>query len=208
MSDPLRTNPTNHSQASIDSDTERDAKIESLLLTGLDQYFGGRLRTSDRHLDARAVSRSKPRARARVHRARPQRDGRTAARVGRAASQRRGGVRAWRDRGGAPAVECRGPARRRSRCGAGVPHANRPHSRRDANGARGRGAPVEIAVPAAHGDVESVGAAVVERHVRGRPSSGSCGRRRDRAGSASRLDSRSEHRPSRALLPRGSCRSR
>ena len=39
MSDPLRTNPTNQTPASIDGDAERDAKIETLLIAGLDQYF-------------------------------------------------------------------------------------------------------------------------------------------------------------------------
>jgi tetratricopeptide (TPR) repeat protein len=38
MSDPLRTNPI-ESTASTDGDAERDAKIENLLLAGLDQYF-------------------------------------------------------------------------------------------------------------------------------------------------------------------------
>jgi hypothetical protein len=38
MSDPLRTNPI-ESTASVDGDAERDAKIENLLLAGLDQYF-------------------------------------------------------------------------------------------------------------------------------------------------------------------------
>ena len=40
MSDPLRTNP-NSSPASTDGDAERDAKIEHLLISGLDQYFAG-----------------------------------------------------------------------------------------------------------------------------------------------------------------------
>ena len=38
MSDPLRTNPI-ESAASTNGDAKRDAKIESLLLAGLDQYF-------------------------------------------------------------------------------------------------------------------------------------------------------------------------
>jgi hypothetical protein len=38
MSDPLRTNPID-STASTDGDADRDAKIEHLLLAGLDQYF-------------------------------------------------------------------------------------------------------------------------------------------------------------------------
>src|SRR5688572_21891503 len=38
MSDPLRTNPV-ESTASTDGAAERDAKIENLLLAGLDQYF-------------------------------------------------------------------------------------------------------------------------------------------------------------------------
>ena len=146
MSDPLRTNPTNESPASIDGDAERDAKIESLLHCGARSIFRRALRASHRHLDARAVSRSQSRAGTRVHRSRPQRDGRTAARVGRAAAQRRGGVRAGRDRGGAADAECRSAARRRSRCGARVSHAHRSHSRRDADGAGADGPAVETAV--------------------------------------------------------------
>ena len=39
MSDPLRSDPISASEHRGDSDSERDAKIESLLLTGLDHYF-------------------------------------------------------------------------------------------------------------------------------------------------------------------------
>ncbi len=40
MSDPLRTDPSR--QGEIELGVERDAKIEDLLLNGLDHYFGGR----------------------------------------------------------------------------------------------------------------------------------------------------------------------
>ena len=40
MSDPLRANlRIDHNPSSIDGGAERDAKIESLLLSGLDHYF-------------------------------------------------------------------------------------------------------------------------------------------------------------------------
>jgi len=71
MSDPLRTNPINHSPASTDGDTERDAKIESLLLAGLDQYFGGQYAQAiDIWTRALFLDRNHARARAYIERAR------------------------------------------------------------------------------------------------------------------------------------------
>jgi tetratricopeptide (TPR) repeat protein len=71
MSDPLRTNPTNESTPSIDSDAERDAKIESLLLAGLDQYFAADYAQAiDIWTRALFLDRSHARARAYIDRAR------------------------------------------------------------------------------------------------------------------------------------------
>lgn len=71
MSDPLRTNPTNHNPASIDGDAERDAKIESLLIAGLDQYFGAHYTQAiDIWTRALFLDRNHARARAYIDRAR------------------------------------------------------------------------------------------------------------------------------------------
>jgi tetratricopeptide (TPR) repeat protein len=71
MSDPLRTHPTNQSQASIDSDAGRDAKIENLLLAGLDQYFAGHYAQAiDIWTRALFLDRNHARARAYIERAR------------------------------------------------------------------------------------------------------------------------------------------
>ena len=71
MSDPLRTNPTNENTPSIDSDAERDAKIESLLLAGLDQYFAADYAQAiDIWTRALFLDRSHARARAYIDRAR------------------------------------------------------------------------------------------------------------------------------------------
>ena len=70
MSDPLRTNPTENT-ASTDGDAERDAKIESLLIAGLDQYFaGGYAQAIDIWTRALFLDRSHARARAYIERAR------------------------------------------------------------------------------------------------------------------------------------------
>ena len=71
MSDPLRTNPTNQTPASTDSDAERDAKIESLLLAGLDQYFAAHYAQAiDIWTRALFLDRNHARARAYIERAR------------------------------------------------------------------------------------------------------------------------------------------
>src|SRR5688572_9116096 len=70
MSDPLRTNPIENT-ASTDGDAERDAKIESLLLAGLDQYFAGDYAQAiDVWTRALFLDRSHARARAYIERAR------------------------------------------------------------------------------------------------------------------------------------------
>ena len=70
MSDPLRTRPS-ESPASTDSDAERDAKIENLLLSGLDQYFGGHYAQAiDIWTRALFLDRNHARARAYIERAR------------------------------------------------------------------------------------------------------------------------------------------
>ena len=70
MSDPLRTNPLNDNTPSID-DAERDAKIETLLLSGLDQYFaGGYAQAIDIWTRALFLDRTHARARAYIERAR------------------------------------------------------------------------------------------------------------------------------------------
>src|SRR5262245_44223143 len=71
MSDPLRTNPTNQSPASIDGDAERDAKIESLLIAGFDQYFSAHYTQAiDIWTRALFLDRNHARARAYIDRAR------------------------------------------------------------------------------------------------------------------------------------------
>jgi tetratricopeptide (TPR) repeat protein len=70
MSDPLRTNPIENT-ASTDGDAERDAKIESLLLAGLDQYFAANYAQAiDIWTRALFLDRSHARARAYIERAR------------------------------------------------------------------------------------------------------------------------------------------
>jgi tetratricopeptide (TPR) repeat protein len=70
MSDPLRTNPIDNT-ASTDGDAERDAKIESLLLAGLDQYFAANYTQAiDIWTRALFLDRSHARARAYIERAR------------------------------------------------------------------------------------------------------------------------------------------
>ena len=70
MSDPLRTNPTENT-ASTDGDAERDAKIESLLIAGLDQYFAADYAQAiDIWTRALFLDRSHARARAYIERAR------------------------------------------------------------------------------------------------------------------------------------------
>jgi tetratricopeptide (TPR) repeat protein len=71
MSDPLRTNAINENTPSIDSDAERDAKIESLLLSGLDQYFAADYAQAiDIWTRALFLDRNHARARAYIERAR------------------------------------------------------------------------------------------------------------------------------------------
>jgi tetratricopeptide (TPR) repeat protein len=71
MSDPLRTNPTNQTPASIDGDAERDAKIETLLIAGLDQYFAAHYAQAiDIWTRALFLDRNHARARAYIDRAR------------------------------------------------------------------------------------------------------------------------------------------
>jgi tetratricopeptide (TPR) repeat protein len=72
MSDPLRTGLTNdHKPSSIDGDAERDAKIESLLLSGLDHYFASHYAQAiDVWTRALFLDRQHARARAYIERAR------------------------------------------------------------------------------------------------------------------------------------------
>jgi tetratricopeptide (TPR) repeat protein len=72
MSDPLRTKPlTEHNSSPIDSPAERDAKIESLLLSGLDHYFASDYAQAiDIWTRALFLDRQHPRARAYIERAR------------------------------------------------------------------------------------------------------------------------------------------
>jgi len=70
MSDPLRTNPIENT-APIDGDAGRDAKIESLLLAGLDQYFvADYAQAIDIWTRALFLDRNHARARAYIERAR------------------------------------------------------------------------------------------------------------------------------------------
>ena len=71
MSDPLRTSPLNENTSSIDSAAERDAKIESLLMAGLDQYFAADYAQAiDIWTRALFLDRNHARARAYIDRAR------------------------------------------------------------------------------------------------------------------------------------------
>jgi tetratricopeptide (TPR) repeat protein len=71
VSDPLRSDPTNSSEHRGDSDSERDAKIESLLLTGLDHYFSSDYAQAiDVWTRALFLDRGHARARAYIERAR------------------------------------------------------------------------------------------------------------------------------------------
>ncbi len=72
MSDPLRTKPiSEHSTPSIDGAADRDAKIESLLLSGLDHYFASDYAQAiDVWTRALFLDRQHPRARAYIERAR------------------------------------------------------------------------------------------------------------------------------------------
>ncbi len=71
MSDPLRTNPIDETAASTDGDAERDAKIESLLIAGLDQYFAADYAQAiDVWTRALFLDRNHARARAYIDRAR------------------------------------------------------------------------------------------------------------------------------------------
>ena len=72
MSDPLRTDPIkDHSSPSLDGDAARDAKIESLLLSGLDHYFAAHYAQAiDVWTRALFLDRQHARARAYIERAR------------------------------------------------------------------------------------------------------------------------------------------
>ena len=72
MSDPLRTVPINEAKTpATDADAERDAKIESLLLAGLDQYFAADYAQAiDIWTRALFLDRGHARARAYIERAR------------------------------------------------------------------------------------------------------------------------------------------
>lgn len=71
MSDPLRTHPYTDSTPSPDDAAERDAKIETLLLAGLDHYFAGDYAQAiDVWTRALFLDRSHARARAYIERAR------------------------------------------------------------------------------------------------------------------------------------------
>jgi hypothetical protein len=72
MSDPVRTNAINDSKTpSPQNAAERDAKIESLLLAGLDHYFAGdHAQAIDVWTRALFLDRTHPRARAYIERAR------------------------------------------------------------------------------------------------------------------------------------------
>src|SRR5678815_1530745 len=70
MSDPLRTDPVTPS-SSEHPDVERDAKIESLLLAGLDHYFASNFTQAiDVWTRALFLDRNHARARAYIERAR------------------------------------------------------------------------------------------------------------------------------------------
>src|SRR5687768_5780260 len=71
MTDPLRTHPYNESTPPADDAAERDAKIETLLLAGLDQYFAADYAQAiDIWTRALFLDRSHARARAYIERAR------------------------------------------------------------------------------------------------------------------------------------------
>ena len=90
MSDPLRTDPARALDGAPEPD--RDAKIEQLLLVGLDHYFAAEYEQAI-NVWTRALFLDRSHAaRARLHRACAQRAGRAAARIGRAAAERRRGV--------------------------------------------------------------------------------------------------------------------
>ena len=198
MSDPLRTNPI-ESTASTDGDAERDAKIETLLLAGLDQYFAADYAQAiDIWTRVMFLDRNHARARAYIERARSAMPEQQVSQG--AASQRRGGVRAGRDRSGEADVERRGATWRRARGGARIPHAHRPHPRGDVSAADARSAGVETAIPAADCDVAQARIAVGERRVRG-AARRLGGRRHRLVGSASRLDTALNTGPAGALAP-------
>src|SRR5687767_5497987 len=70
MSDPLRSNPFEKTASTVD-DAERDAKIENLLLAGLDQYFAADYAQAiDIWTRALFLDRNHARARAYIERAR------------------------------------------------------------------------------------------------------------------------------------------
>ncbi len=71
MSDPLRTNPISDTRLPGDSDADRDAKIESLLIAGLDHYFAANYAQAiDVWTRALFLDRNHARARAYIERAR------------------------------------------------------------------------------------------------------------------------------------------
>ena len=78
MTDPLRSGRPPSSPEVPDRD--RDARVEELLLTGLDHYFSGQHDLAVNVWTRVTVPRSWPRAGARLHRAGAQRHRRTATR--------------------------------------------------------------------------------------------------------------------------------
>ena len=165
MSDPLRTNPTNESTPSTDGDAERDAKIESLLLAGLDQYFAANYAQAiDIWTRALFLDRNHARARAYIERARSamaeqQRESEELLHNGVAAFER-GEIEAARQmlnaavqRGGAHEVAL-----------AFLTRIDRIHAATPAESAAG-GAALETAVPSPHGGCRPPGIAVGERGV-------------------------------------------
>lgn len=71
MSDPLRANPASDTTSPSAGDAERDAKIESLLIAGLDQYFAAHYTQAiDIWTRALFLDRNHARARAYIDRAR------------------------------------------------------------------------------------------------------------------------------------------
>ena len=125
-------------------DAERDAKIESLLLAGLDHYFAADYAQAiDVWTRALFLDRNHARARAYIERARSamaeqQRESEELLHNGIAAFER-GEIEAAR-----ADVERGGAARRRARRGARVSHAHRSHQRGDAGTAGAASPPVRL----------------------------------------------------------------
>ena len=203
--------------------SDRDAKIEQLLLVGLDHYFAGPLRARHQRLDPRAVSRSQPSARARLHRPRAQRAGRAAARVRGAAAERRRGLPARRGDearrllqaaidGGAPSEEALAVLDRLNRLETAAPPSGRRFDRRRAgatlSSAVARRSPVWRAVARRGGAVHRCS----RRRVRGRRGAASTSDRssvsRSVAGAHWSVRARRNRRRRRRSRARSRCRCR